>query len=174
MIATQNPLDLVGTYPLPTAQLDRFLFKISMDHISAENELDLLLRFQDIKKGLDSNMPRVHRDEVIQARREIVSSIVIDPKIKKALVDFAGMTRESSMTQQGISSRSLVLALSALQARAMLEGRTFVSPDDLQVLSPYLFAHRLMLLPGAPSGAEVVGNCLVRPMETLIKSMGKR
>ena len=174
VIATQNPLDLVGTYPLPTAQLDRFLFKISMTHIDPEHELDLLLRFQDVKRGLDSELPRVHRDEIIAARKELVSAIHIDPKVKQALVDFAGESRESAFTQQGVSTRSLVLALTALQARAMLEGRNFVSPEDLSFLSPYLFAHRLMLLPGAPDAMEVVRKCMNQPMEKLLKNMARR
>lgn len=174
VIATQNPLDLVGTYPLPTAQLDRFLFKIAMTHIDPSHELDLLLRFQDVKKGIQSTLPRVHRDEIIAARRSIESNVQIDPKIKEALVNFAVETRDSNTTQQGVSTRSLVLALPALQARAMMKGRDFVSPDDVEVLAPYLFSHRLMLLPGAPDAHEVVRSCLKKPMDTLVSRMARR
>ena len=174
VIATQNPLDLVGTYPLPTAQLDRFLFKIAMTHIAPAHELDLLIRFHDVKKGIQSTLPRVHRDEVIAARRSIEAGVHIDPKIKEALVNFAVETRDSNTTQQGVSTRSLVLSLPALQARAMMKGRDFVSPDDVDVLAPYLFSHRLMLLPGAPDAHEVVRSCLKKPMDTLVSRMVKR
>jgi MoxR-like ATPase len=174
VIATQNPLDFVGTYPLPTAQLDRFLFKIAMTHIAPEHELDLLIRFQDVKKGIQSSLPRVHRDEVVAARETLVEGVHIDPKIKEALVAFAGETRDSNATQQGISTRSLVLALPALKARAMMNGRDFVSPDDVEALSPYLFSHRLMLLPGAPNAHEVIRTCLKKPMDALVAKMARR
>ncbi len=174
VIATQNPLDLVGTYPLPTAQLDRFLFKIAMTHIAPEHELDLLLRFQDIKHGLESNLPRVHRDEVIAAREVLLRDIAVDSKIKETLVAFAGATRESNSTQQGISTRSLVLAIPALQARAMLQNRSYVTPDDLDFLAPYLFSHRLMLLPGSSPAEEVIRNCMKKPMDSLVSRMARR
>ena len=174
VIATQNPLDLVGTYPLPTAQLDRFLFKIAMTHIAAEHELDLLLRFKDIKNAIQKPLPRVHRDELIAAREAIEEGVHIDPKIMETLVAFAGKTRESNATQQGVSTRSLVLALPALKAHAMMNGRDFVSPEDLAVLSPFLFSHRLMLLPGAPSAQEVVQTCLKKPMDILVAKMARR
>lgn len=174
VIATQNPLDLVGTYPLPTAQLDRFLFKIAMTHIAAEHELDLLLRFQDVKNAIQKPLPRVHRDEVIAARTAIESGVYIDPKIMETLVAFAGETRDSNSTQQGVSTRSLVLALPALKAHAMMNNRDFVSPEDLALLSPFLFSHRLMLLPGAPSAQEVVHTCLKKPMDALVAKMARR
>ncbi|MEC7983655.1 MAG: AAA family ATPase [Myxococcota bacterium] len=174
VIATQNPLDLAGTYPLPTAQLDRFLFKICMRHIDPKKELDLLIRFSEVKKGLESTLPRVHRDEVIASRTAIENHVHIADSIKKALVDFAVETRDNAATMQGVSTRSLVLALTALQTRAMMEGRNYVSADDLVYLSPYLFAHRLMLLPGAKNAEEVVEACLKEPVNRLARAMVRR
>lgn len=171
VIATQNPLDLAGTYPLPTAQLDRFLFKICMRHIDPKHELDLLIRFNQVKKGLESTLPRVHRDEVIAARAAIEKEVHIADVIKKALVEFAVETRDNASTMQGVSTRSLVLALNALQTRAMMKGRNYVSADDVVYLSPYLFSHRLMLLPGAKNAEDVVDACLKKPVDGLAKAM---
>ena len=174
VIATQNPLDLAGTFPLPNAQLDRFLFKIKMTHIENAAELDLLMRFDEIKKGAQNDLPRVKRGDVVAAREVLMRDIHIAPPIKQALVMLAEETRQSNRSLQGVSTRSLVLALPALQARALMHNRNFVTPDDLRVLAPFIFAHRLMMAPGAGEPETVIEEALVRPMEFLSKAALKR
>jgi MoxR-like ATPase len=174
VIATQNPLDLAGTFPLPSAQLDRFMFKIKMNHIDNSSELDLLMRFEEIKKGADNELPRVNRGDVVAAREVLRNSIHIAPSIKEALVMLADETRESNRSLQGVSTRSLVLSMSALQARAMLKKRRFVIPEDLEFLAPYIFSHRLMMAPGAGEPEEVIADALKKPMEYLARASVKK
>lgn len=174
VIATQNPLDLAGTFPLPAAQLDRFLFKIRMTHISRAAELDLLQRLDAVQAGVGDSLPRVTRTEVLEARHAARAGVFVAPVIKEALVDLADETRKGDRALQGVSTRSLVLMIPALQAHALLAGRDFVSADDLQVLAPFVFAHRLVLAPGAGTPEEVIAQCLKRPMERLARASLKR
>ncbi len=174
VIATQNPLDLAGTYPLPTAQLDRFLFKIRMVHIPKESELELLLHFDDVKEGAGAEIRHLNRRELLEARAHIQKEVHISEAIKEALVNFAEETRESNLSLQGVSTRSLVLSLSALKAAAALKGRDYVSGEDLCYLAPYLFAHRLMMAPGSSTPEELVEACLKRPVERLARQSVRR
>lgn len=132
VIATQNPLDLAGTFPLPAAQLDRFLFKIRMTHISRRAELELLMRLDEIKQGPPDDLPKVSRSEVVQARAAVERLVYIAPPVREALVDIAIETRNSDRSLQGVSSRSLVLMMPALQARAVARGRNYVSAEDVK------------------------------------------
>ena len=171
VIATQNPLDLAGTFPLPSAQLDRFLFKIKMTHISPKAELSLLLNFDEIKKGASVELPQITRDQVIEARHNIHEQVRIAPEVKECLVALADETRNNPLSLQGISTRSLVLALPALQARAFIAGRKFVSADDISFLSSYIFAHRLMMAPGGGEAEDVIATCLKKPLEKLSRAV---
>ncbi|MEO1238035.1 MAG: MoxR family ATPase, partial [Planctomycetota bacterium] len=136
VIATQNPLDLAGTYPLPVAQLDRFLFKIRMEHIDRDAELEVLSTWRSRRDIDRMDLPRVTRTEVIEARRAIDDHVAIDPRIQEALVDIAQAVRDDERVLQGCSTRSLVLMLPALQALAALEGRDYVTGDDIARLAP--------------------------------------
>jgi MoxR-like ATPase len=170
VIATQNPLDLAGTFPLPSAQLDRFLFKIKMTHIDRDAELRVLATLRQRKPGAQSELPRVTRSEVLEARRAVESLVHLAPSIQEALVDIAQNTRSDERVLQGVSTRSLVLAVPALQARALLEGRDFVSSDDLKSLAPRIFAHRLEVAPGAESPEEIVREACKQPLERLARA----
>lgn len=166
VIATQNPLDLAGTFPLPTAQLDRFLFKIRMTHISTKDELDLLINFADVKKGASFELPKVTVQELLSLREWMADTVQLDNSIKKCLVDFADQTRRHPLALQGVSTRSLVLSMPALQAWALVQGRQYVAPSDVEALSPHIFAHRLMMGAAASSAMDVVAECMKEPMET--------
>jgi MoxR-like ATPase len=156
VIATQNPLDLAGTYPLPTPQLDRFLFKIKMEHIAREAELEVLAAYPRPHLSLAEAQPGVTRDDVLAAREAIRNNVRIDVAFQSALVDLARGLRADKRVLQGASTRSLVLLLPALQARALVAGRDFVSPRDLEVLAPYVFGHRLECAPGVDDPFAVV------------------
>lgn len=174
VIATQNPLDLAGTFPLPAAQLDRFLFKIRMDHIDRKSELHLLRNIDAVHRGAGDALPRVTRTEILDARRVLKEQIHVSPYIHEALVDIAEATRRSPKAVQGVSTRALVLLLPALQARALAQGRDFVSSDDIETLAPHVFAHRLDLAPGAGDPAAVVRECMRPALETLSRRTLRR
>ena len=171
VIATQNPLDLAGTYPLPNAQLDRFLFKIKMKHISSQDELHLLLNFDQVKAGAGIDTAKLSRNQIVAARKEIQSAVKIAPEIKKCLVSLAEETRKSALSLQGISTRSLVLALPALQIRAFMQGRSYVSAADIEFLAPFIFAHRLMIAPGGGEAEEIIAQCSKAPLEQLARAV---
>jgi MoxR-like ATPase len=169
VIATQNPLDLVGTYPLPTPQLDRFLFKITMDHIDRDAELDVLETYKN-RRDLSGQLTTVTRDEVLNARQAIDTEVSINPAIKTALVDVSRNLREDDRVLQGNSTRSMVLLLPALQVSAALRGRDYVSAADIELLIPRVLGHRIELAPGVSDMEKVLSDNMREPMEQLAKS----
>lgn len=168
VIATQNPLDLVGTYPLPTPQLDRFLFKITMDHIDRESELDVLETYKQ-RRDQDHQRITVSRDEVLGARRKIDTEVVISSAVKTALVDISRNLREDDRILQGNSTRSMVLMLPALQVAAALRGRNFVSAEDIELLLPRVLGHRIEMAPGVVALDKVLADAMREPMEQLAR-----
>lgn len=174
VIATQNPLDLAGTYPLPTPQLDRFLFKIEMVHIDRASELAVLDAYPTPTLKRAEDLPGVKRSEVLAARATIRRDVHLAPIVKEALVDTARALRGDPRVLQGASTRSLVLAMPALQARALIRGRDYVAPEDLEALSPRIFAHRLELAPGVDDAADVIRDALEPQLERLARASLKR
>ncbi len=174
VIATQNPLDLAGTYPLPVAQLDRFLFKIRMVHIDRESELDVLETYRERRDTERPDLPRVTRGQVLQARRVIDEKVAIDRQVKECLVDIAEAVRSDERVLQGNSTRSLVLMLPALQAVAALRGRDYVAAEDVESLAPRVLGHRIEMAPGVTDVDEVLGEALARAVERLSRSTLRR
>lgn len=171
VIATQNPLDLAGTYPLPTPQLDRFLFKIAMKHITRDAELEVLAAYPKPHLDYAAELPDATRDEVLTARAALREGVALDPAFREALVDLARNLRGDKRVLQGASTRSLVLLLPALQARALLAGRDYVSPHDLEVLAPHVFGHRLEVAPGIDDVAAIVREHTAREVEKLSRKV---
>jgi MoxR-like ATPase len=167
VIATQNPLDSVGTYPLPTAQLDRFLFKIRMEHISQQAELEVLNTWG--KPRSQCELPKVSVEDLLATRKAMYALINVHPAIHECLVEIAQNIRQDKRCAQGISTRSLVQAIPALQARALLKNRNFVSSDDITELAKHLFLHRISLIPGVRDGESVIKDALIQPIEKLSK-----
>ena len=174
VVATQNPLDLAGTFPLPSAQLDRFLFKIRMTHIDKVSELDVLHSIRERRDSGAGKLPRVTRDEVVAARKAIEQNIHVAPEVLETLVDIAAATRADERIMLGVSTRSLVLAVPALQARALSLHRGFVSPEDIEALAVPLFAHRMEMAPGIDDTAAVIRDCIRGPLEALTRRTFKR
>ena len=167
VIATQNPLDLSGTYPLPVAQLDRFLFKIRMDYIEREAEIEVLnTRMERATRSIE-DLPAVDRGEVVEARRAIQQGVYLHPDINACLVDIARAVRKHPQVLQGISTRSLVLMAPALQAAALLRGRDYVSDDDVQWLAPYVFCHRMALAPGSGESEQILKEAMAPVLDAL-------
>lgn len=171
VIATQNPLDLAGTYPLPVAQLDRFLFKVRMEHIERAAELDVLRTMKDRKEHAEGRLAPVARHEILEARHAIDEGVTVHGLIEEALVDTARNLRDDRRVLQGVSTRSLVLAVPALKTRAMLYGRDYVDAEDLEVLLPRVFTHRLELGAGSVDAGPVIRDALLPVLERLAKRM---
>lgn len=174
VIATQNPRDQVGTFPLPVAQLDRFLFKIKMDFIDQASEIDVVKTYRS-RREAPNNLPgQVSSEALLKARAVIENEVYIDPRLQEVLVEIARATRTSSQIAQGVSTRCLVLLMPALQALAALRGRDFVIPDDILYLAPHVFSHRIELAPGCSDANEAVKNCCKGPVESLTRSSMKK
>lgn len=167
VIATQNPLDAVGTYPLPLAQLDRFLFKIKMKHIARDAELEVLRTWGSPRQP--TSLPKVDRSEILAARRFLRDNVHVATPIHECLVDIARVLRTDKRILQGVSTRSLVLAIPALQSLAMLRGRDFVAPEDIEHLVIPLFSHRMELVPGVEDAGVVIKEAIRGPLEALAK-----
>ncbi|MDP1825382.1 MAG: AAA family ATPase [Archangium sp.] len=167
VMATQNPLDSVGTYPLPLAQLDRFLFKLTMKHIDAASELRVLEAWGRPRVAME--LPKVYRAEVIAGRALLREKIAVSRAVQQCLVDIATALRDTTRTRQGVSTRSLVQAIPALQTRALLNGRDYVSSEDIEALAFPIFAHRMELMPGVQADL-LVKDALKGPIEKLSRS----
>jgi MoxR-like ATPase len=174
VIATQNPLDLSGTFPLPAAQLDRFLFKIRMVHIPRDAELEVLASIKTRRAGTGDDVRRVTRTEVIDARKVTEDQVHVAPEIRECLVDIAEKTRTDQRLLQGVSTRALVLMIPALQARALTQVRNYVNADDVQALAPYVFAHRIEPAPGAGDPLALVQDLVADPLERLARKTLQR
>ncbi len=174
VIATQNPLDLAGTYPLPVPQLDRFLFKIRMEHIDRSAELDVLNTCRERRDTVREDLPRVTRTQVLHARRVVDDEVAIDSQVKECLVDVARAVRADERVLQGSSTRSLVLMLPALQALAALRGRDYVAGEDIRTLVPRVLGHRIELAPGITHLQEVLDEAMAPPLEGLARSTLRR
>ena len=152
VIATQNPIEQQGTYPLPEAQLDRFLFKHVMSYPSAEEERDIVTRH-----GQRTAMPRLEEFgltpvadlETLQAAREVIAGIRLGDDIVAYIVDLIRNTREHPSLQFGASPRAANMLASSARAHAALGGRDYVIPDDVKLLSTPVLRHRVVLAPGA-------------------------
>jgi MoxR-like ATPase len=168
VIATQNPLDAVGTYPLPLAQLDRFLFKLTMKHIDRASELEVLRAWGQPR--VERDLPRVTRGDVAAARVFVRQSVAVSPSVHECLVDIAQRLRDDKRTRQGVSTRCLVQAIPALQTLAMLRGRDYVSGEDVEYLATPLFAHRLELAPGGHSADKIIAEAVKQPLEALSRA----
>lgn len=145
VVGTQNPIEHEGTYRLPEAQLDRFLFKINVTYPSVEEEIEVLeLHDRGAIKSWDTLDP-VLSVEMLRELRESVSHVVVDPKIKSFIVNIVYATRKSGWLYLGASPRASIALMNGAKAFAAIQGRDFVVPDDvLQLVAPVL-RHRVQL-----------------------------
>lgn len=146
ILATQNPVEQEGTYRLPEAQLDRFLMKVTMGYPSADDELEILKRHEqrtDLVKLSDVN-PVLTKEEVLQLR-SYMNDVVIDGSLLRYITQIVQQTRSSRAVYLGASPRASVAMLQASKAYALLQGRDFVTPEDIKVVTPSILQHRLVL-----------------------------
>ena len=147
VMATENPIEYRGTYPLPEAQLDRFLMRIRIGYPTPEDEVMVLDR-QMKRHPIYSVKPVVETEEVL-AMQESVKDVFIEPSLKQYLVDLVWATREHPMLSLGASPRASLGLLRAGQARAALQSRDYVLPDDIKAVAFAVLSHRLFLKPEA-------------------------
>ncbi len=146
IIATQNPVEQEGTYKLPEAQLDRFLMKIVMGYPEESEEIQILERHQNNSKlvKLEEVTPVVSRSELLQLRA-MLQDVVVNPSLMKFIVDICQQTRKSRAVYLGASPRAAVAMLQSAKAFALLQGRDFITPDDVKCVTPAILQHRLIL-----------------------------
>ncbi len=152
VVATQNPIESQGVYPLPEAQLDRFLFKLLVPYPSAEEEARIVDRFGQ-NRGLPSpvelGIATVANSAVLAAASEAVRGVTLSEAVTHYVVRLVRATRDSPDLAVGASPRSAVLLAGAARARAALDGRGYVLPDDVKALATAVLRHRLLLSPAA-------------------------
>ena len=141
VLATQNPIEYEGTYPLPEAQLDRFLFRLQIGYPSFDDELLLLL--DKFEKVLD-NLNEVLNSYEIEEIKTNVANVFVSPEVAYYALQLVSATRSHAAIQLGISPRGSLSFIQAAEAYALIHGRNYVTPKDLQDLVPYVFSHRLI------------------------------
>ena len=141
VIATQNPVETLGTYPLPEAQLDRFLLRISMDMPTKAQERQILERFQD-SEPLESLAPVCSKEQIVELQAA-ARKVYIHPVLLDYMVDLAHASRQMRGVELGVSPRGTLALMRASQAKALVEGRQFVTPEDIKEVVVPVIAHRL-------------------------------
>lgn len=143
VLATENPVEFHGTYPLPEAQLDRFLILINLGYPTVETELEILYS-QQLDRPLETLRPVLSREQLLQMQNE-VCQVKVSREVGQYMVEIVDRTRKDPRLRLGVSPRGTLMLFRAAQARAYLEGRGFVLPDDVQKMCGYVLPHRVML-----------------------------
>ena len=165
ILATQNPVEQEGTYKLPEAQLDRFLMKITMGYPSLEEEVDILERHHANASlvKLESLAPVLTKEELLSLRR-LMEHVFVDRTLLQYTALIVQQTRTSKAVYLGASPRASVAMMQASKAYALLQGRDFVTPEDIKFVAPYVLQHRLILT----AEAEMEGYSPVKVTQRLI------
>jgi MoxR-like ATPase len=143
VIATQNPIEYHGTYPLPEAQMDRFEMRFELGYVNQEQEVEILTE-QNISHPIDSIKSCVSKDDIVELRHKI-SEIRVSPEIKNYIVTIIRNTRNTHGVLNGASPRASISLMKSAQALALFDGMEFITPDHIQELAHPVIAHRLML-----------------------------
>lgn len=147
VMATQNPIEYEGTYPLPEAQLDRFLLKIKMGYPTKDEEIEVLRRAEN-SVPIDEIAAVLSIEQLIELKRQ-VKQVHVEDNIKEYIVSLAQHTRYHENVYLGVSPRASIALMRAAQSYAFMKGRDYVVPDDVQYLTKFVFGHRLILKPEA-------------------------
>ena len=145
VLATQNPIELEGTFPLPEAQIDRFLMRVALGYPSKQHENAILLRYE-------RQDPLATLEPVIQAgdllvMQEQVKAVLVEESVREYMVDVVHATRGHEAVELGVSPRGTLALYRTVQALAAVRGRTFVIPDDVKYLAPPVLTHRIIISP---------------------------
>jgi MoxR-like ATPase len=165
VLATQNPIELEGTFPLPEAQLDRFLLRIKLGYPKQEDDHVILTRFRQ-KDPLEELMPVVSAAELL-SMQDACRNIHIAADVEDYIIGLTRATREHASVQLGASPRAMLVLYHASQALAALRGRAFVIPDDVKYLVTFVLAHRI--IPRAEN--QLRGSTAEQILEEVVKSV---
>lgn len=148
VLATQNPGEFVGTYPLPEAQVDRFFLRISIGYPTIEQEMDVLERYSGSVKPLETIEPVCTADDILQMQQQ-VTQVYCSPEVRAYVASLAAATRREPAFQLGASTRAAIALIHGAQACALLDERDFILPEDVQHMLLPVFGHRMVLSPEA-------------------------
>ena len=148
VLATQNPGEFVGTYPLPEAQMDRFFLRIALGYPTIEQEMDVLERYSGSVKPMATLEPVCSAEDVI-ALQDMVTTIYCSPEVRSYVATLAAATRQEPALQLGASTRAAIALIHGAQACALLDGRDFILPEDVQHMALPVLSHRVVLNPEA-------------------------
>lgn len=165
VIATQNPVETQGTFPLPEAQLDRFLVKVDMGYPSSDDGVAILKRFKS-ENPLDSIKPVATADQIVDAQKSYTKVFVSDDAMTY-IIRIAEETRQHQDIILGVSPRGTQALLKAAQVCAILRGRDFVTPDDIREMVPSVFGHRIIL----KSSARIKKNQNLAVLDAILSSV---
>ncbi|MEG5079214.1 MoxR family ATPase [Microcoleus sp. AT8-B4] len=158
VIATQNPIEYQGTFPLPEAQMDRFTLSLTLGYPAALEELQMLERLSD-SFAVEDLQPCISLEEVQELRR-LCAGVKVEGSLKQYIVDLVRSTREDEEITLGVSPRGAVALHRASQALAFISGRDFATPDDVKYLAPHVLSHRL--IPAGGKRAKTIVDKLLR------------
>lgn len=164
VMATQNPIEYEGTYPLPEAQLDRFLMKISMGYPTFLEELELLERNSQ-NSPIEEIGAVLSREDLLEIQQK-VKTVYVDKTIQQYIIHLVSQTREHPLIYLGVSPRGSLALMKAAKALAYINGRDYVIPDDVKFLAPYIMGHRILLT----SEARYDGETNDSVIENIIKT----
>jgi len=165
VLATQNPIELEGTFPLPEAQVDRFLIKLPIGYPAAEQEHQILLRFGHTDP-LATLLP-VTTPEALVEMQQRVRDVRVEESVRQYIVNVVRATREHPDIQLGVSPRGTLALYRCAQAWAAIRGREYVLPDDVKVLAPHVLAHRIIISPATRLRGRRLADVLMDVIETV-------
>lgn len=152
VIATENPIETTGTYPLPEAQVDRFMMKLSMGELDEKAKLRVMESFLD--GSMLQELQPVCTSEQILAMREMIKTVTVNQCVREYIVEIISKTGKNQSIMAGVSTRAMLALVRVLQAFAVMQGRTYVIPDDVKALAPCVLAHRLLTYGNAKDNVE--------------------
>ena len=168
ILATQNPVEQEGTYKLPEAQTDRFMMKITMGYPSLDEEVTILERHHSNQHltALEDVAPVITKEQLVELR-QMLEKVFVDPALLRYITAVVAQTRQSQAVFLGASPRASVAMLQASKAYALLQGRDFVTPDDVRFVAPSILQHRIILT----AEAEMEGITPVKAVKRLIEKV---
>jgi len=168
VIATQNPIDQEGTYNLPEAQLDRFLFKIKLDYPELQEEEEILHRYKnEIKTPSLDDIIAVFNSKEIAKIQDAVGKVIVEDNLVKYIAAITHKTRNHGKIYLGGSPRASLSIIKSAKSMAAIRGRDFVTPEDIQFVAPHVLNHRLIMTPEA----EMEGVRVEDVIEEIVKTL---
>jgi MoxR-like ATPase len=165
VLATQNPIELEGTFPLPEAQVDRFLIKLPIGYPTEAEEHAMLLRFAR-QDPLEDLAPVVTPDDLLRVQEQ-VRDVRVEESVRGYVVDIVRATRAHQDIQLGVSPRGTLALYNCARALAAIRGRAYVLPDDVKLLAPYVLTHRIMISPATRLRGRRLADVLMDVIETV-------